>query len=245
MNDGSGEQDERIPEAPADPVTEARAGLSPTDKVCGNCLIWRPNRQEASGRWVGPCRLMPGRGDLAPTSASCERFLPRGSRIPSAPPPDPTRRRSRTIAGPTIRKAGGASVNLFRASRPAEPDVELGDLLDMTRNELIEIIRDALGEGDAPPLANKWEGGSIVLKPASSELQEREIPIDSLLRKVVMIRDRLRVLEAKLNASAKLTDGEKVEFQSYITKCYGSLTTFNLLFRDKEDQFVGEKGKDT
>src|SRR5690606_17002714 len=97
------------------------------------------------------------------------------------------------------------------------------------------------GEGDTPELANKWEGGSVVLKPANPELQPREIPLDSLFRKIVMIRDRLRVLESKVNSNAKMTDGEKVELQSYITKCYGSLTTFNVLFRDKEDFFVGEK----
>ncbi len=247
MTDDGGDELSDGPGAEAlDPVTEARRGLAPTDKVCGNCLMWRPNRQEASGRWVGPCRLMSGRGDLAPTAAICERFLPRGSAIPSAPPVEPSRRRSRTIAGPTLRR-GGAAIALPGTKthvhpRPARPDVELGEFEDMTRNELIEIIREAMEEGDAPPLAAKWEGGSVVLKPANPELQVREIPIDSLLRKVVMIRDRLRVLEAKLNGNAKLTDGEKVELQSYITKCYGSLTTFNVLFQEKEDHFVGEKG---
>jgi len=233
MNDGSSE--------PLDPVAEARRDLAPDAKVCGNCLIWRPNRQEASGRWVGPCRLMAGRGDLAPTAASCDRFLPRGKPIPTAAPEAPTRRRARTIAGPTLRR-GGATLT----TAPEKPDVELGELFDMTRNELTEILRealaDAMGDGDTPPLAGKWEGGSVVLKPANAELQARELPIDSIFRKVVMIRDRLRVLEAKLNAHPKLTDGEKVEMQSYVTKCYGSLTTFNVLFREKEDQFVGEKG---
>lgn len=114
----------------------------------------------------------------------------------------------------------------------------------MTRNELIAIIQEAMGEGETPPLAGRWEGGSIVLKPANPELQPREIPLDSLFRKVVMIRDRLRVLEAKVNGHPKMSDGEKVELQSYITRCYGSLTTFNVLFRDKDDHFVGEKGKE-
>lgn len=113
----------------------------------------------------------------------------------------------------------------------------------MTRNELVEIIREALGEGELPEIANRWEGGTMILRSANEELQPREIPIDSLFRKVVSIRDRLRVLEAKLNAHSKLTDAEKVDLQGYVTKCYGSLTTFNLLFRDKEEHFVGEKGK--
>jgi len=231
-------------EASVDSMSDPRHGLDAADKVCGNCLMWQPNRQEASGRWVGPCRLMPGRGDLAPTAPVCERFLPRGSRIPTVAPVESGRRRSRTIAGPTLRR-GGSSITTrpvhTMAPRPDRPDVELGEILDMTRNELIEIIRDALGENDTPPLAGKWDGGKVVLQPADPELQAREIPIDSLFRKVVMVRDRLRVLEAKLNAHSKLSDAEKVEMQSYITKCYGSLTTFNLLFRDKEEYFVGEK----
>lgn len=230
-----------------DPLAEARKLLAPTDKACGNCLMWRPNLQDAQGRWVGPCRLQPGRGDLPPTAAPCERFLARGSKIPTAPPPEVTRHRSKTIVGPTVRRAGNVvstgSVQKIPA-RSERPDVEIGDIEGMTRNELIEIIREALGEGDSPALANKWEGGAVVLKPANPELQPREIPLDSLFHKVVMIRDRLRVLEAKVNGHTKMTDAEKVELQSYITKCYGSLTTFNVLFRDKEDFFVGEKGKE-
>jgi hypothetical protein len=231
-----------------DPLAEARKLLAPGDKACGNCLMWRPNTQDATGRWVGPCRLQPGRGDLPPTAAPCERFLARGSKIPTAPPPEVTRHRSKTIVGPTVRRAGsviasGSSV-VTSIVRTPRPDVEIGDIEGMTRNELIEIIREALGEGDSPPLANKWEGGSVVLKPANPELQPREIPLDSLFHKVVMIRDRLRVLEAKINGNAKMTDAEKVELQSYVTKCYGSLTTFNVLFREKEDFFVGEKGKE-
>lgn len=223
-----------------DPLEEARKSISPTDRLCGNCLLWRPNLQDGQGRWVGPCRLQPGRGDLPATAAPCERFLARGSKIPTSAPPEPSRR-SRTLptSGPTLRRAGAPV-----ASKPVQPDVEIGDILAMTRNELIEIIQEAMGEGDTPPLAGKWEGGSIVLKPANPELQPREIPLESLFRKVVMIRDRLRVLEAKVNGHPKMTDGEKVELQSYITRCYGSLTTFNVLFRDKNDHFVGEKGKE-
>ena len=93
-------------------------------------------------------------------------------------------------------------------------------------------------------MANKWEGGVVQLIPGKAELQGKEIPIESLLHKIVMVRDRLRTLEQKLNAHPKLTEGEKVELQQYITRCYGSLTTFNVLFRDKDDQFVGQKGED-
>ncbi len=112
----------------------------------------------------------------------------------------------------------------------------------MTREEFSEAIREALREDAADvPLAAKWEGGTAVLKPRDPMLQAKEIPLDHLFHKVVMIRDRLRVLEQKVNAHTKLTDAEKVELQGYVTRCYGSLTTFNVLFRDERDRFVGDK----
>jgi len=81
----------------------------------------------------------------------------------------------------------------------------------------------------------------VVLRPGDSQTQPKEIPLDALLHKIVMIRDRLRVLEQKINANEKLTDAEKVDMQQYVTRCYGSLTTFNILFREDRDKFVGEK----
>jgi len=113
----------------------------------------------------------------------------------------------------------------------------------MTREEFAQAIREVLREETLHvPLAPKWEGGMVLLKPRDAQMQPKEIPLDQLFHKVVMIRDRLRVLEQKINAHDKLTDAEKVDIQSYVTKCYGSLTTFNVLFRDERDRFVGEKG---
>ena len=117
----------------------------------------------------------------------------------------------------------------------------------MNREELKALIREAMDEergGGPAELAAKWEGGTIVLKPQDAALQAKELPIDALLHKVVMVRDKLRVLEQKLNANSKLTDAEKVDLQAYITGCYGSLTTFNVLFRDRDDGFTGAGGKD-
>ncbi len=114
----------------------------------------------------------------------------------------------------------------------------------MTREEFAQAIRDALKEeATEVRLAPKWEGGTVVLKPGDPGTAPKEIPLDALLHKVVMIRDRLRVLEQKINANEKLTDAEKVDMQQYVTRCYGSLTTFNVLFRDERDQFVGEKDR--
>jgi hypothetical protein len=116
------------------------------------------------------------------------------------------------------------------------------ELTDMTREEFAQAIRDALREDATPvPLTPRWEGGTVVLKPGDPGTQPKEIPLDALFHKIVMIRDRLRVLEQKLNGHDKLSDAEKVELQQYVTRCYGSLTTFNVLFRDERDKFVGEK----
>jgi hypothetical protein len=114
----------------------------------------------------------------------------------------------------------------------------------MTRQELMDLFREASLDAEPPPLASRWEGGTVRMVPANPELQAKELPIDTLFHKVVMVRDRLRVLEQKLNAHPKLTAAEKVEMQGYITRVYGSLTSFNVLFREKGDQFVGSKGEE-
>jgi len=93
------------------------------------------------------------------------------------------------------------------------------------------------------PLGEKWVGGTMNLQPANHELKPKEIPIEIFFHKIVMLRDRLRVLEQNINSHKVLTDEEKVDFQQYITRVYGSLTTFNILFSEKEHYFVGAKSK--
>lgn len=93
------------------------------------------------------------------------------------------------------------------------------------------------------PMADKWKGGKIILEPGDTNLKEKEIPIDGFFHKIVMLRDRIRVMEQKINSSKNLDDQEKVDLQQYITRMYGSLTTFNVLFKNKSQQFVGAKGK--
>jgi len=89
-------------------------------------------------------------------------------------------------------------------------------------------------------LGSKWEGGSLILKPGRDNIQSKEIPIETFFHKIVMIRDRLRVLEQNINSNSKLTDEEKVNLQQYITRAYGSLTTFNVLFDDKAHYFTSK-----
>jgi superoxide dismutase len=92
-------------------------------------------------------------------------------------------------------------------------------------------------------LGNRWEGGEVVLKPGREGTQEKRIPLETFFQKIVMVREKLRVLEQKINGSKELSSEQKVQLQQYITACYGSLTTFNVLFKNKEDQFSGQSGK--
>jgi hypothetical protein len=92
-------------------------------------------------------------------------------------------------------------------------------------------------------IADKWKGGVIEMKPSNPDLQSKDVPMAVFFHKIVMIRDRLRVLEQNINSHPKLTEEEKIELQQYVTRAYGSLTTFNVLFAEKDDYFVGQKTK--
>lgn len=107
---------------------------------------------------------------------------------------------------------------------------------------LLKILRQWNGFGETVPLGDKWRGGTMVLQPADKSLKSKDIPIDAFFHKIVMLRDRLRVLEQNINSHKVLTDEDKVNLQQYITRIYGSLTTFNVLFKNSSQQFVGEKG---
>jgi len=107
---------------------------------------------------------------------------------------------------------------------------------------LLKILRLWGGLSEPVALGEKWIKGMLLIQPADKSLKPKEIPIDDFFHKIVMLRDRLRVLEQNINSNKKLSDEEKVNMQQYITRCYGSLTTFNVLFKNKEHWFVGEKG---
>ncbi len=205
---------------------------------CGTCRLWRPILEDARGP-IGPCRLNVRTGDFPGTAPRCERYLGVDAAIPTPPTAQRSVRHPST-AGPVVRRAGADG----HETNGALPDIEIPEeILSMTREEFAQAIREVLRDEAQPvPLAPKWEGGTMVLRPRDGQLQSKEIGLDQLFHKIVMIRDRLRVLEQKINASEKLTDAEKVDMQTYVTRCYGSLTTFNILFRDERDRFVGEKG---
>jgi hypothetical protein len=107
---------------------------------------------------------------------------------------------------------------------------------------LLKILRLWGGITEIVPLGDRWKNGVMILQPADKNQKPKEVPIDVFFHKIVMLRDRLRVLEQNINSNKQLSDGDKVNLQQYITRIYGSLTTFNVLFKNKEHWFVGEKG---
>lgn len=135
------------------------------------------------------------------------------------------------------------AVSELTAAEPSasltEMQMPLSTLIRETAQAMVEALglekSDELVEG----LGSRWQQGRLLLQPADASLQPKEVPLETFFHKIVMIRNNLRVLEQKVNAHENLNDAEKVEMQQYITRCYGSLTTFNILFKRKEDQFGG------
>jgi hypothetical protein len=123
-----------------------------------------------------------------------------------------------------------------RIAPPMSPDSTSSDAMDI---ELLlrRVIREEIGLTPVAPAA-KWRGGQMVLRPGSADLQEKALPIETFFHKIVMLRNRLRTLEQQVNAM-ELPEDVKVKLQSYITGCYGSLTSFNILFADEDDKFRG------
>ena len=129
----------------------------------------------------------------------------------------------------------------FDVIEAADGDVDTVSFFDV-ESSLVQILKKWSDASEIIPIADKWKGGTLVLESKDSDLQNKEIPIDTFFHKIVMVRDRIRVMEQKINAS-NLDDQDKIDLQQYITRIYGSLTTFNVLFKIKEHQFVGAKSK--
>lgn len=121
------------------------------------------------------------------------------------------------------------------------------DVVPITLDDIKQAIREVVDEKsdlqEIVPLANRWNEGTLIIKSADASIQAKEIPIEIFFHKIVMLRDRLRVLEQNINSHKGLTDEEKVDLQQYITRIYGSLTTFNILFKNTIDQFKGAGGE--
>ncbi|RPJ10886.1 MAG: hypothetical protein EHM36_02580 [Deltaproteobacteria bacterium] len=132
---------------------------------------------------------------------------------------------------------------------PAEPVVTINgeetslarfieQIIEQTTHRVVCELGIEKPECIVDQLGGRWNNGRMALHPADPSLQAKEVPLETFFHKIVMIRNNLRVLEQKINSHEKLSDGDKVEMQQYISRCYGSLTTFNILFKNREDQFI-------
>jgi len=129
----------------------------------------------------------------------------------------------------------------FEVIEALQDDVDTVSFFDV-ESSLVKILEKWSDTHEKVAIADKWRKGKLVLEPGDSSAN-KEIPIDTFFHKIVMVRDRIRVMEQKINSSKNLDDQEKIDLQQYITRVYGSLTSFNVLFKAKSDHFVGERSK--
>jgi len=128
----------------------------------------------------------------------------------------------------------------FEVIEAAEDDVDTVSFYEVERT-LKSILKKWSDISEVVNIGDRWKGGKLILEPGDTNLKSYEVPIDTFFHKITMLRDRLRVMEQKINSS-NLDEQEKIDLQQYITRCYGSLTTFNILFKLKDHHFVGQKG---
>lgn len=206
------------------------------EPACVDCLAFLPQQERENEPDLGRCQFRPEMGLFPETLKYCSKFhirkrsigkvLDVTGKVPKARSP----RQSSTNNEPAIVRA--------TLNNPITGDTSGEFTVD--RDGLKQVLRELMEEETVygfVEMGKKWEGGTIQFNPANSELQSKEIPIDTFFKKIVMVRDKLRVLEAKLNSSDNLSSTDKVELQQYISRAYGSLTSFNILFKNKEDQF--------
>ena len=127
----------------------------------------------------------------------------------------------------------------FEIIEHTEDEVDTVSFFEV-ESSLVEILKKWSDASEVIPIADKWKGGNLILEPADASLQSKEIPINTFFHKIVMVRDRIRVMEQKINSS-NLDEQDKIDLHQYITRIYGSLTTFNVLFKIKDHQFRGVK----
>ncbi len=130
----------------------------------------------------------------------------------------------------------------FEVIEAAEDEVDTVSFYEVEKS-LREILKKWSDVSEIVPIAEKYRGGTMILQPKDVNLSNKEIPINTFFHKIVMLRDRLRVMEQKINSSKSLDDQDKIDLQQYITRCYGSLTTFNVLFKNNSQHFKGDSSK--
>lgn len=225
--------------------TENRITMHPVSEQpsrCGSCGAFTRQRDDPELGRVGECALEV----FAPpvrASSTCTRYRPKGA-VGAALRPRAAGEPRRNLRPAASRPASADGVR--RADRVVEPprprelprEIDIDMDMDEFRSVLREVLAEELGVGTTE-LGRRWQGGEVVLRPGDADTGDKSLSLESFFHKIVMIRDKLRVLEAKINGHDGLSDQDKVQLQSYITACYGSLTTFNVLFARREDGFSG------
>lgn len=204
------------------------SSLSPAiiEGCCGSCTKFDARfLDEDSGYVMGCCPFNTRPGSISDRSPKCDGYEP----VEAIRPAEPV---AEAGTGPSRSSSDGS-----------QDAVALGMARDTLRGIMKEVMADLLISNSTIKIGDRWEGGSLVLEPGRPGVAGKEIPIDAFFNKIVMVRDRLRVLEQKINANKTLSNAEKVDLQQYITRIYGSLTTFNVLFADQGDRFKGESSK--
>lgn len=218
---------------------------------CGSCRAFESTLTDRMGRHMGHCDVKPRQGSVSAGDYACldyrlerDRLQP-GAVVPEdadVTPRERERKRRLQSAGDRLRKMERRTPRP-RAEEPVRvrlEEIPLGEEDAMDRAELkavlAEVLDEALGISDAP-MHKRFMDGKIIMVPGNPELASKEIEVDVFFRKIVSVRDKLRVLEQKINANEELGFHDKGQLQGYITGCYGALKTFNLLFQDREDWF--------
>ncbi len=200
------------------------------EKSCGTCGAFTQYAVHPTLGSVGAC----ARGMISypvPVGSICGEYRARGTAHELVP----LKARKAATREPAL------NVVVRRPPLPEEIDLDMDTAT--FRSILQEVLREELGLGETR-IQPRFQGGELILKPGKEGTSEKRIPVETFFHKIVMIRDKLRVLEQRINAHTGLTDEDKVTMQQYITGCYGTLTTFNVLFADKRDQFIGQRGDD-
>ena len=230
---------------------------------CGACVHFRSDFG-APPVLYGHCKMYPRMGARTSSDSTCGEFRPlpgfdekivlatreviaANRAVPHKPPrAEPVRRRPAIGDGMRVvrRRFDADGAALERDTRVLDDDIlaaltggEGGSVeRDTLRDVLLEVIEHFIAIEDVE-IGKKWQGGTLVMQPEDTSLKPCEIPIETFFHKIVMLRENLRVLEAKVNRHDGLSDADRVELQQYISKCYGSLTSFNVLFKNKDDHF--------
>lgn len=208
------------------------------EPTCGDCKAFYMEAQDEHGTIRGLCHLRSELGEIPSGMDYCHLYRVRDAKVGKVADVSAKLQSKKAARPRSMREDDMPVVRRATLQDPVEGNAE-GEIT-VDRDGLKQVLRELLEEETMygyPTMGRRWVGGELVMKPGKDDTQSKEVPIETFFHKIVMVRDKLRVLEAKINGTDKLDEQDKVELQGYISKCYGTLTTFNVLFNDKEDYF--------